>query len=255
MKYLPLLIALLFPFTAHGEENCNTLGWHFYCDPEQEETQPSPVQKKAPKPITIDPRDQIKSIQDRLNHLKATAIMNPSRENVANYIRFQREQLDRASLFSDQWRRVIWQNPDMDYSLIRPTNSLAKRAWLDKRKQQAATTLANLHERYGLFYFYNGMDCAQCTAFENAIKPFSEKHNLHVMAVTLDGTVSPVFPTSQPDTGQAARLGVTGEYLPALALFDTYTSQIIPVGFGAMAADELERRIHILTQVEVGNDY
>ena len=166
MKYLLVLFALFLPLSSQASEDCNTLGWHFYCDPEQEETQPLPLKKKEiTAPLTIDPREKIKSIQDRLNLLKATAIMNPSAENVANYIRFQREQLDRASVFSDQWRRVIWQNPEMDYSLVRPTNALAKRAWLDERKQQAATTLANLHERYGLFYFYKGMGCSQPLSF------------------------------------------------------------------------------------------
>jgi len=255
MKYLLVLIVLLHPFVSHASEDCNTLGWHFYCDPEQEEAQTLTHKKEVIISTAIDPREEIKAIQERLNLLKATAIMNPSPKNVANYIRFQREQLDRASVFSDQWRRVIWQNPEMDYSLVRPTNALAKRAWLDERKAQAATTFANLHERYGLFYFYKGVDCTQCTALENALKPFAEKHNLHVMAVTLDGTASPVFPASQADTGQAERLGVTGKHLPALTLFDTFTNQIIPVGFGAMAADELERRIFVLTKVEVGNDY
>jgi conjugal transfer pilus assembly protein TraF len=255
MKLMLLLLALI-ASPAYAAENCTTLGWHFYCDPAKEpEAAPEPKQPIAIQPTAPNARARIKAIGEKLDELKASAILDPTPQNLIAYIRFQREQLDRASTFSDQWRRVIWQNPEMDYDLIRPTGSLAKRAWLDARKQNAAVTLANLNDRYGFFYFFKGSNCPQCLAFETALKPFADRHGLHVMAITLDSTPSAIFPASIPDSGQAARLGITGEHLPALALFDTTTSQVIPVGFGAMAADELERRIYTLTQLEVGHDY
>ena len=247
-----LVLVLAVPSRAEEPDPCRELGWHFYCDPEAEEEkeeQPAVKKKDAPGPV-----ERIAAIRERLEWLKATAILDPSPENLADYIRFQRAQLDRASVFSDQWRRVVWGNPDLDYDLVRPTGALAKRAWLDQRKAAAARTLAELGDRYGMFYFFEG-DCPQCRAFETALAPFAIKHGLHVLAVSLDGAPSPAFPNAVADTGQAARLGGTGTHLPALALFDAILGHVIPVGFGALAADELERRIHVLTQVEVGDDY
>ncbi|NKB55055.1 MAG: conjugal transfer protein TraF [Alphaproteobacteria bacterium] len=228
------------------------LGWHFYCDPEKAEAvleDPAPTPSPPP-----DPRQRIAAIRDKLDVLKATAILDPTPDNLVAYIRFQREQLDRASLFSDQWRRTVWRNPELDYDLVRPTGTLAKRAWSDARRRDAAAALAALPERYGVFYFFKA-GCPQCRAFETALRPFVETHGLHLMAVSLDGSPSPAFPYAVADSGQAARLGVTGEHLPALALFDSGRNRVIPVGFGALAADELERRIYVLTQLEVGDDY
>lgn len=154
MKRMLLLLALI-SSPALAAEDCNTLGWHFYCDPEkEEEAAPEPKRPVEVRPPAPDARARIKAIGEKLDKLKATAILNPTPENLIAYIRFQREQLDRASTFSDQWRRVIWQNPEIDYDLIRPTGSLAKRTWLDARKQNAAITLANLNSRYGIFYFF-----------------------------------------------------------------------------------------------------
>ena len=255
MKHV-LLLLLLSSSPALAADDCDILGWHFYCDPVQDpvpsETKPEQVATPAPAP---DSRARVKSIREQLDTLRATAVLDPTPENLISYIRFQRQQLDRASTFSDQWRRVIWQNPDLDYDQLRPTGALAKRAWSDARRRTSATTLANLNSRYGVFYFFRGNNCPQCQAFETALKPFTDRHGLHVMAVTLDGVPSAAFPASVPDNGRAARLGITGQHLPALALFDEARGQVIPVGFGALAADELERRIFILTQVEVGNDY
>ncbi len=257
---LPLLLISSPAMPAMAADDCTSLGWHFYCDPEKEQEVPEakPQRELPPVPAPVpqmDPRERIKLISDKLDKLKATAILDPTEENLTAYISFQRQQLDRASTFSDQWRRVIWQNPELDYDQLRPTGALAKRAWSDERKRTSATTLANLNSRYGVFYFFRGNDCPQCLAFETALKPFTDKHGLHVMAISLDGTPSPAFPASVADNGQAVRLGITGQHLPALALFDEAGGQVIPVGFGALAADELERRIFVLTQVEVGDDY
>src|SRR3546814_3599648 len=63
----------------------------------------------------------------------AQAILYPTPANVTAYIRFQREQLDRASLFSDVWQRALWQDPALDYTLERPVGALAKRQWQDAR--------------------------------------------------------------------------------------------------------------------------
>src|SRR3546814_14270015 len=88
------------------------------------------------------------AITRQLDELKAKAILDPSEENVIAYVRFQREQLDRASTFSDTWQRALWQNPDLDYTLQRPVSTVGKRAWLDNRRADRDSVLASLSQRY-----------------------------------------------------------------------------------------------------------
>ena len=104
------------------------LGYWFYCTkPKPPETETLPTEPKASA------SEQLDKVTKELRELKAKAILEPTRENVIAYIRFQREQLDRASLFSDVWQRAIWQQPDLDYTLERPVSTLAKRQWQDAR--------------------------------------------------------------------------------------------------------------------------
>ena len=63
------------------------------------------------------------------------------------------------------------------------------------------------------------------------------------------------WPEAVPDNGRAARLGLAGGPLPAVALFDTATGGVQPVGFGVLAEDQLAERIFVLTQRETGSDY
>ena len=109
----------------------------------------------APDPVPAAAR--MEAIAHQLDELKARAILEPSSANVTAYVKFQREQLNRASLFADVWSRAVWQNPDLDYTLQRPVGTLGKSAWLEQRKSDREATIASLSERYGLFLFYSAL--------------------------------------------------------------------------------------------------
>lgn len=225
------------------------LGTWFYC--EQPEPRRTADATPAPQPPAA---EQLAAITHRLDELKAKAILDPTEENVIAYVRFQREQLDRASTFSDVWQRALWQNPDLDYTLQRPVSTLGKRAWLDNRSADRSAVLTRLGERYGIFYFF-AQSCGACEIFSPVLRSVADSHRLAVMAVSMDGGPSRDFPNYVVDSGQRARMGVPGNETPALVLFDTATRRTVPIGFGIMSADELMDRIFVLTNTSVGSDY
>ena len=227
------------------------LGQWFYC------SKPKPAEKAAP-PATVQPTqsatERLADIKRQLDELKARAILEPTDENIVAYVRFQREQLDRASTFSDTWQRALWQNPDLDYTLQRPVSTVAKRAWLDMRKADRDPVMTTLSRRYGLFYFY-AQSCAACEIFAPILRSVTDSHRLAVMAISMDGGPSKDFPNYVVDSGQRARMGVPGSATPALVLFDTVTKRTIPIGFGILSADEIMDRIFMLTNTKVGSDF
>jgi len=225
------------------------LGQWFYCakpKPSERDAQSAPPQQSAV--------ERMSSITRQLDELKARAILEPTDENVIAYVRFQREQLDRASTFSDTWQRALWQNPDLDYTLQRPVSTVGKRAWLDNRRADRDAVMANLSQRYGLFYFY-AQSCGACELFSPILRSVADSHRMAVMAVSMDGGPSRDFPNYVVDSGQRARMGLSGNETPALVLFDTVTKRTIPVGYGILSADEIMDRIFALTNTKVGSDY
>jgi len=225
------------------------LGQWFYCA--KPKPQPQAVQPSSPPQSAA---ERIASISKQLDELKAKAILDPTDENVIAYVRFQREQLDRASTFSDVWQRALWQNPDLDYTLQRPVSTVGKRAWLDNRKADRDSVLTNLGQRYGLFYFF-AQSCGACELFSPILRWVTDSHRMAVMAVSMDGGPSREFPNYVVDSGQRARMGLQGNETPALVLFDTMTRRTIPVGYGILSADEIMDRIFMLTNTKVGSDY
>ena len=225
------------------------LGTWFYC--ERPKADPAEDQQAvAAGPAA----QQLKAIGEHLEELKARAILQPTTENVSEYIAFQRAQLDRASSFADVWRRAIWQNPELDYTLQRPINTVGKRTWSAGRTATRDQALAAISERYGVFYFFSS-SCAACEVFSPIMKGVADRYGMTVMAVSVDGGPNAVFPRYLVDTGQFEAMGMGGKQVPALVLFDTVTKQPLPIGYGVMAADEVMDRIFTLTNIEPGSDF
>jgi conjugal transfer pilus assembly protein TraF len=226
------------------------LGEWFYCT-EPEPKSPETVVSVLPSQSAA---ERIAAISKQLDELKARAILEPTDANVIAYVRFQREQLDRASTFADTWQRALWQNPDIDYTLQRPVSTVAKRAWLDNRSADRDAVLTSLGQRYGLFYFF-AQSCGACEIFAPILRSVTDSHRMTVMAVSMDGGPSKEFPNYVVDSGQRRRMGLTGNETPALVLFDTVTKRTIPVGYGILTTDEIMDRIFMLTNTKVGSDY
>ena len=230
------------------------LGWHFYCDREQERAEED---VPAPQPPPVRPEsamERILKMRQVLEEARARAVLDPSAENVAAYLHLQQEALERAAAFSDAFRRTVWASPDLDYTLRRPVGALAKRLWSDERRAERAAALARLGERYGLIYLGDAK-CPACRVFGPLLRAFALRHGLDVLAVSLTGGPLEGWPEAAPDRGRAARLGLTTRVVPTVFLYDARTSRALPVSFGVVAEDQLAERIFALTSREVGSDY
>ena len=225
------------------------LGYWFYC------TRPKPPERQAPAPApSQSATSKMEAITAQLRELKAKAILEPSAANVTAYIRFQRAQLDSASLFSDVWQRAIWQDPDLDYTLQRPVSTLGKRQWQDSRSAERDAVMTRLSARYGLFYFF-AQSCGACEVMSPIVQSVASTWHIPVRAISTDGGPSRQFPNYAVETNQRSRMGLEPRITPAVVLWDALKGQPIPIGYGVMSADELQDRIYLLTSKEAGRDY
>ena len=227
----------------------NNLGWHFYCDPEREKAE----EAKEDAAMLQTPKEQLTAIQEKLEELRVTAVMRPTEENVAAYISFQQEQMNRAAKFSRVWRRVQWKNPELDYKVKRPSTTQGLNVMYQEDREKKKQALNDLKERYGLFYFYKGND-AKSAAFASTVKHFVDYHKLEIRAVSLDGVIVKEFPDSLIDNGEVKELGVKTDMMPSIALYDIEVKKLIPISAGMIGTEDLENRIYLLTKVEEVDD-
>lgn len=201
-------------------------------DPDQK-----PEQTTLPRPAEL---DEFERIQKRLGELRNIAIISPTEENLKAYIAFQEEQMQRASVFADVWRRTLWANPELKYE-GRPVNATGIASFDTAQSQKVRLSLSSLASSHGLYFFFRS-DCPYCHAMAPTLRMLEQSHGIRVIAISLDGGSLPQFPNAITDKGQAAALGVRS--VPSFYLATPGQRTVHPLGTGVLSLSALEERIY-----------
>ena len=235
---------------------CDTANFSWYCDKQdQEDTKKTEAKQPPPpsKPKSIREAKTIEELKKELQRLLDVANMNPTEENVKAYMDAAYYMANKASKFSDVWRRVLWASPELDYSLNhRPTNNVGIRTYDSERKTNERSTIADLSRTHGLFFFFRS-DCPYCHQMAPILRFFQQEYGIEVFPVSLDGKGIPDFPRPARDNGMATRLGINT--VPAVFLASKTSGNVMPVAFGIVPASELAERIYVLTRTQPGDPY
>jgi conjugal transfer pilus assembly protein TraF len=225
--------------------------FNWYCDASEQPKQvKKPILQKDKEQAAI---DEMEAISKDLKAKRDLAILEPTPENVKSYIEAQEVVMNRASTFSDVWRRVIWQNPDVNYELKRPANNAAIKTFDDMHQAAEVQTTNSFGKDWGLFFFFRS-DCPYCHRMAPMLKMFSSTYNLAILPISEDGGGLPEFPNPQVDkAGVAKQLGL--DVVPALVLGNVKDHRMIPIASGMVSAQDILQRIYVLTQTKPGQSY
>jgi conjugal transfer pilus assembly protein TraF len=252
------------PFQCNGESK-----WLWYCDEVPEKKpKPAPIvpQKVLPQAeklkevIISKPRAPEIEAYDKLKKDMDDAIkiatMNPTEANVKRWVELNNEVNDRSSNFTDVGKRVIWQNPSLDYSQRFPTSDIAKTAQRDQlrmKKQQIFSQLAA--DGWGLFFFFSS-DCPYCHKQAPVLQFVKQDTGLPILPITMNGEsfqAADALGNVMVNQGQAAMMGVT--IWPSLVLGNVNTKQLVFISSGIQSAEEIENRIYVLTSTKPGDNF
>ncbi|WP_205617456.1 conjugal transfer protein TraF [Pelomicrobium methylotrophicum] len=232
---------------------CDQARFNWYCDlpPEQkqQETQRAKEKPKSKEELAL---ERLEAKARRLKELRALAILEPTPEHIAAYIRAQEETMQMAATFSDVWRRVVWQNPDLNYELKRPVNNAAIDTYNKVRREAEMKVLDEIKKDWGIFFFFRS-DCPYCHRMAPTLRFLSDMYGITVFPVTLDGRGLPEYPDPRPDNGMARMLNIT--QVPMLVLGNVRDRRLIPLGSGVISAQDVIERIYILAGTKPGELY
>lgn len=247
-----LSLLLLTNIVNASSTHCDNFpgSYNFYCNEKsEEEDKPETPQQNIKEGKTDEwYLQKIQEITKTVEVKKAKAILEPTEENIRDYISYQREVINMASTFGEKWQKVLWKNPDLDYSLERPVSQTAKETYLDNRKQTMEATLKELSKDYGIFFIFKS-NCSYCHKFAPTLKFFSLKYGFKISPVSLDGGYLSEFPKEKTliNKGELQKMGIQIKAVPATILFDSKTKEVIEIGFGLLSLDEIEERVFFLT--------
>ncbi|MBE0468238.1 MAG: conjugal transfer protein TraF [Methyloprofundus sp.] len=271
-----LLLSLLAPFAVYASSvsdyrsalDCQGKdSFNWYCIEEKkkddvapEEPLVTPAPPSAPhkdeaSPLTYEEEmlNRFDEMVERLESLKRIAIVEPTHENVRNYISYQLEIQNKAAVFTDAWKRVQWQDPALDYSTRFTMNNIGKQEEQRVLRDAQQNTLAELSELgWGVWFFYSST-CSFCHRMTPSINLINSQ-GLSVLPVSIDHNPLQGLDMGYfKDQGQAQELGVT--MTPSLFLVNQNTRLVVPVAFGIISYQELVRRIHTIVKTEPGDNF
>lgn len=237
--------------------SCDAEKPNWYCDAEQPKPKavnPAPSSKpSASQPVATKDIKTAEQMRAELKRREDAAVMNPTDANLKAYLEIWQMAQEKGAVFADSWRRVVWQNPEFDYSLRRPTNNSAIKTYDAQREKSAEDHLKTLSQKHGLIFFFRS-DCPYCHAMAPTLKMLSEKYGMEVLAVSVDGRpLLPHFPKFTDGREKAMAWGF--ERVPALFIGSKETGDHAPIGFGQMAFTDIVDRIFVLTGTKPGQNF
>lgn len=230
---------------------CDQSKFYWYCERNTEEEQPEQASETHIS-AQEEAVSKLESLQKDLKSKRALAIVNPTPENVAAYIALQNQSMEMASLFSDVWRRVIWQSPELNYEQKYPVNNAAINIRKQLTKAAQFSTLQEISQDWGIFFFFRS-DCPYCHIMAQTLTLLSTENGLTIIPVSLDGGGLPQFPDPRTDNGMAVKLGVNE--VPFMVLGNVRDQRLIPIGSGVISSQEIVERIYTLTATRPGESY
>lgn len=229
---------------ANGFFDKHSKGWHWYEKMDEEEKAESlkkeDIKEDDKKPKKMTESAIVKAYSKELENRLHKAWIDPSQENIKSYMDMQKDMTVRSEIFSNNWMKTVFTNPELDETLKNPVNQKARHLQLDLQKKRTREVIKSLSKDYGLFFFFS-KQCAYCQAFAPIVKTFSDLHEWDVLAISLDGAQSEVFKNTVPDNGLFEQWNV--QVLPALFAVNPTTGHVIPVAYGLTSIDEMENRI------------
>lgn len=229
-------------------------GFNWYPDPRVERREPKPNPKEKPK--TIYEMTTLEEIQKELARIKGEAVVNPTEKNVLAFLKAQNFVMDKASMFADVSRRVVWANPEVNYSARSSVVSYARDRDKTRTDKKRDENLKSLAETHGILFFARS-DCDYCHDQAPILKAFSMKSGIPILTISMDAKPIALFPDAKPDNGiSVIASGGNGiQTVPAIFLIDRKTQQVTPLGTGVVASEDLAERIRVMTLTKPGEEF
>jgi conjugal transfer pilus assembly protein TraF len=212
--------------------------------------------KTAAKPKNFRDIRDLEEFQKEIKRLREVAIFDPTPNNVHTYLQAQEYAMSRSQVFADTARRVVWQNPDVDFTAKSPQANYSLTNQRARAEERRYDVLAEISKNHGLIFFFKA-DCPYCHDMAPVLQSMQAQYGIEVMPVSMDGRAIQEFPRAKRDNG-ISKFVSRGEGIttvPAVYLVSNDKKTVVLLGTGAMAMDEIAERIRVLMTTQVGNDY
>lgn len=240
--YILLIATIIYGVPAHASfYERKAEGWFWFEEKDKQDAVPI-IEKQQNSPNN--PNEHMELVRKKLQFKMNKAMLNPTEENVKDYIVYQHQISNQAQNFSKVWQKVVLTNPELDENLKNPASQLARQVLYSEQEIQEKQKLFKLAKTHGLIYVYGG-GCGYCKAFAPIVKSFANRYGFEVIAISADRVISEHFPNSRFDNGITERLSIKS--WPTLLALNTKTQEVFPIANGLVSETDMISNVMLLT--------
>jgi conjugal transfer pilus assembly protein TraF len=245
----------------------NVTGWSYYCEPPVPEEEEETEELKPEKPTPPQPQEQVTKYPatEKMEEFRAVvnetlnrAVLDPTEENVLEYMEINKLMGTKAGKFTDVWQRVLFKTPHLDANTEYPLAQAGITVYQDQMRVAQTENFRRVAETSGiLFVFEDDNRCGMCRKQGEVLKGIEQIHGVSILAVSRDGGQNAFFPNARIDDGRLAKMGLAADKYPAptMALINPQTKEIEVIGSGILTEDTILERVFVITQIPVGERY
>lgn len=212
--------------------NQSPIGWHWNNVVEPLKNKKTPY----PKTNQNNPIQKMKRIHYLLHYYQDRALLNPTVENIKDYLMVQNMIMQQSTLFSQNWQKTILLYPEFNYRISHPTDSAILQLAQSNLHQKEIAVVKILSKKLGLLFFYNGNNPLS-NEMAKTVFQFSSLYHFSTITVSMDGKIIKSNLPSQMNQGQAENLQIKA--LPALVLVNPKTGWHQVLTYGYASEDDL----------------
>lgn len=220
-------------------------GWYYFEDSPQKEEQEEGTFYEELSPQEA--QAAIESAKQKTNELLCQALLQPTEEHVAAYLKHQQYLIGQSAKFASTWKSVLLSHPEWGYAL--PQTDYASKLKQIQESMDREKRLEQVKATHFLVFFFRGGDLFSQEASE-IVARLNRHGDWKVEAVSLDGKGVEAFSSFERDRGLATQFGV--QQAPALYLVDPQESRVVPIANGLLDYESIEKNIDFQTRRQRG---
>jgi len=220
-------------------------GWAWY-----EDKEPEKKEEVVGNPVpVVTASERLEKYQKDLHEKQSKAVLEPTQENVREYMEQQQITMDMATEFSKSWAKVLLSHPQLDFTAKEnPVTAYGVQIQKQVKKQEKESLINQISKDHALLYIYNGNEL-ECQAFAYVVNLLIQKYDFELLAISVDGTLLEGFKNNNVNNGIVEKLEVT--IFPALFMVNPETKIVTPISYGMKAMDSVEDNIFMQFKEEM----
>lgn len=187
----------------------------------------------------------IKELREEVDRRMDAAVMNPTPAAIGLYLQANAFLMQKAGVFAESWRRALVDNPQFDWTAVRPAVNVVSTGMSREREGRMMREVRLMAKDHGFIFF--GDDTLKTRHMLEQVRAFQAEYGFDAAFVSVSGANNPLMPEARDDKGLSAFVAQGVRQFPALVLVSRFEKDLTKaklIATGAADAMTLVRNTH-----------